>query len=276
MSPQCKHGEFNLGEGCSKCVAERRAELKSDEEIIKKASKILPPRQEPYTRTECLTAIAKAAQPAPTAIVLRPGEDLEAHKGYAEALSLLHYAQAVAIKTADDLKGATNDLTTMAKLKRMMAGKKKLYLAPLKEKSDAIRATYEYLMAPVLEADKITRDKMLAYNAEQDRIRRQQEEINRKRMEAAEAEIKLKGELSEPVELVEVKPETLNYVRTDFGLAGQRDNWKYEVTDFAALPDEYKVADTAMLNATAKRHQNNKQVPGVRFYNEPIISVRAK
>jgi hypothetical protein len=116
---------------------------------------------------------------------------------------------------------------------------------------------------------------MLDFTREQDRIRSEQEEINRKRQEAAEAEMKLNGELSESVNLVEVSPEAPKTVATDLGTAGQRDNWKWEVVDFALLPDEYKVVDSSLLTAVAKKHHDQKPIPGVRFFNEPIIAVRA-
>jgi len=48
------------------------------------------------------------------------------------------------------------------------------------------------------------------------------------------------------------------------------------VVDFKALPDEYKIPDTAMLNAIAKKHHDTKQIPGVRFYNEPILTVNTR
>ena len=218
---------------------------------------------------------ARSLMPNSAGLALLPGEDIEARGYFEKAFELFKRADARAIYTTEDLTGATEDLSLIAKLKKQMDAKRKEYLAPLKTQSDAIRATYEYLMTPIRQADDLIRKKILSHNAEQARIRREQEEINRKRTEAAEAEMKLKGELSEPVNLVEVSPEAPGLVRTGAGTAGQRDNWKYEVTDFAALPDEYKVADTAMLNAIAKRQHDNKQVPGVRFYNEPIISVRA-
>lgn len=211
-----------------------------------------------------------------TALALRPGEDVEARGYFQEALKLLEYADARVITTIEDNKVATDDLSIISKLKKAMDGKRKEYLEPLKVQTEAIRGTYDYLMLPVLEADKITRDKMLGYGKEQDRIRAEQEEINRKRQEAAETEMKLKGELSESVNLVEVVPGAPKRVSTDMGTTGQRDNWKWGVVDFALLPDEYKVVDNSLLTAVARKHHDQKPVPGVRFYNEPIIAVRAR
>ena len=131
-------------------------------------------------------------------------------------------------------------------------------------------------MDQIIAAEKTTKNKMLAYNAEQDRIRKEEDGINRKRIEAAEAEMKLKGELSEPVNLVEVQPEASKRVSTEMGTSGQKGNWKYEIVDLDALPREYMIPDLVMLNAIAKKYHDNKKIAGVRFYNEPIIATRAR
>lgn len=213
---------------------------------------------------------------AETALVVAPGADAEAMGYYDEAVKLQEYAVSRVIATVEDVKSANDDLSAISKLKKVMENKRKALLDPLKLQAEAIRETYSTLMDPIFSADKITRDKMIAFDAEQKHIRAEQEEINRKRTEAAEAEMRLKGELTEPVGLVEVSPEAPKKVSTDMGTTGMTDSWKYEVVDFAQLPDEYKVIDGAILTAIARKHHDQKKVPGVRFYNEPFITVRAK
>jgi len=149
-------------------------------------------------------------------------------------------------------------------------------LDPYLSKADAIRETYKFLMFPILEVEVITKNKMLEYAAELAQRRREQEEINRKRMEAAEAEMRLNGELTESVNLVDVQPEAPKKVSTDMGSTGQRANWKYEVVDLDAIPREYMMPDSVLLNSTAKKYHDTKAVSGVRFYNEPIIQTRGR
>ena len=203
------------------------------------------------------------------------GADIEVMGYHNEAVRLKAYAEGRLVRTIEDVKAATDDLGIISKLKKAMEAKKRDYLEPLKVRTDAIRETYNFLMEPILEADKITRNKMLAYDAEQRRIRAEQEEINRKRMEAAEAEMRLKGELSESVNLVEVAPEPAKSTATEMGSSSVKENWKYEVIDIELLPRAYMMPDTALLTATAKKYHDKKPVAGVRFYNDPIISVRA-
>lgn len=248
-----KHGEFVLTEGCLGCLAEKRGEP------------VVVPDE-----------LLQSTTSAETALATRLGSDIEVMGYYNEALKLQQYAESRVITTVEDVKLANDDLSIISRLKKAMDSKRSEYLEPLKAQTEAIRDTYNYLMAPVIEADKVTRDKILGFSKEQERIRREQEEINRKRQEAAEAEMRLNGELSESVNLVEVVPEAPKRVSTDMGTTGQRDNWKWEVVDFALLPDEYKVVDSSLLTAVAKKHHDQKPVPGVRFYNEPIIAVRAR
>lgn len=211
-----------------------------------------------------------------TAIIkVDPEKDEAVVSLLSEVTSILAWANQRTIATAEDVKTATDDLSLIAKLKKAVVEKRKEYLEPLKTHEKTINDAFKLLSEPLNTADKITRDKVLAYNAEIERQRQKQEEINRKRMEAAQAEMELKGELTESVDLVEVTPE-VKRVSTELGTLGQRDNWKYEVVDFALLPDDYKVVDTTMLNSIAKKHHDQKQIPGVRFYNEPILAINTR
>jgi ATPase subunit of ABC transporter with duplicated ATPase domains len=157
-----------------------------------------------------------------------------------------------------------------------MESKRKEYLTPHQEEIKSINETYKKYMNPIEEADQLIRSQIINYNREQDRIRREQEEINRKRLEAAEAEMKLKGELTEPTKVVEVIPEPAKTTRTDIGTASQRDNWKFEVIDIDKVPRKYLMPDTVLLNNIAKKHHDGYPIEGVRFYNEPIINVRSR
>lgn len=212
-----------------------------------------------------------------TALIPVPGDDVEVRNMFEESKKLLAYAETRQITSIQDIKMATDDLAIISKFKKDMEEKRKEYVKPLQDQVKAINDNYKSWMEPILEADMITRAKILAFNKEQERIRQEQEEINRKRMEAAEQEAKLKnGEISESVNLVEVIPPTPKTVSTGMGTTGMVENWKFEIVDFAQLPDEYKVPDTAMLTRTAKKYHDQKPVPGVRFYNEPTLRVNTK
>ena len=131
------------------------------------------------------------------------------------------------------------------------------------------------LMEPIEQADKTTRQKILAFQAEQERIRREQEEINRLRMEAARKDAALhNGEISESVDLVEVVPEAPKRVSTDMGTVGQRMIRKWEVIDFSAVPDEFKLIDAGKITKVVKAGIGS--ISGVRIYEEPILTVNTR
>ena len=189
-----------------------------------------------------------------------------------EAEKALKYADARVIKSEEDKKLASDDLKLIGGVMKAFTTKQTEYTKPLNDYKTSILATFKEILAPLIQAEKITKDKMLAYNAEVTRRIQEEEEINRKRMEAAEQEMRLKGELTESVNLVEVEPEAKKGVTTAFSSAGERANWTYEVVDFALLPDFFKLEASSLLNTHAKSYHNTKEVPGVIFKNVPIIA----
>ncbi len=263
---KCKHGEFILNEGCPQCIAERRA-------------KGITPAQdemEEGLNQEGLTLVGAEAPVAETALAAAPGSNNEVMSYYHEALKLCAWAETRVIASLDDIKVATEDLSIIARLRKAMEEKRKEYLDPLKSQAEAIRETYKILMQPIEDADTTTRKKILAFNKEQEDRRREQERINAQKLETAEAERRLNGKPSEPVELLEVSPDVPKYVSTELGATGQRDNWKWEVIDFSLVPDDYKLINPGVLTRVVKASKGKVTIPGVRIFNEPIVTVTVR
>ncbi len=210
-----------------------------------------------------------------TSIALRPFEDYEAHDCFLESEKVLEIAKSRTITTLEESQAATNDLSLISRLTKLMDGKLKALLAPHKVETDEIRDTYKYLMAPIIEANSITKSKMLAFDAKQRQLQQEQERINQQKLATAQAEMELKGELTESVNLVDVKkaPER---VKTDMGTSFKTDRWKYRIDDIIQIPKEYMIPDDAQLSAIAKKHHDKKPVAGVTFYNDPYYAVRIK
>lgn len=217
--------------------------------------------------TETTTALVK----------VNPQNDTEVMAFYNQALELQKYAELRIILCAADLKPATDGLSIISKVKKGMEERRKDYLLPFQEHIKETNEAFKALMLPIEQADKITRDKILAFGAEQERIQREQEEINRLRMEAAQKDAALhNGEISEPVGLVEVAPEAPRRISTEMGTVGQRDNWKYEVIDFKLVPDDYKMINAGILTPVVKASKGKITIPGIRIFNEPIIAVNVR
>ena len=203
-----------------------------------------------------------------------PKQDQSVLALYNEATKLLDYANARVIANLEDTKLATNDLSLIAKLKKAMEAKRKDYLQPFQEHVQEVNNAYKTLMAPVEQADMITRQKVMAYQREQARIAAEQEEINRLRMEAAQKEAALNnGEIKEAVNLVEVIA-TPKKVVTDMGILGTSGSWKVEVDDITKLPAEYLIADTVKLGKVVRAGLHS--IPGCKIWHEDSLRVSSK
>ena len=82
--------------------------------------------------------------------------------------------------------------------------------------------------------------------------------------------MKLKGELTEPINLVEVAPTPPAHYRTVAGDLGKAMVWKFEVMDFALLPDDYKTADMVKIRKVVIA---GASIPGVRAWKEETLRV---
>ncbi len=254
----CRHGEFNLLEGCVQCVAERRT------------AGIRPGQDE----KEGGLNEDKSETTYSVAIRVKPETDIQVSQFYQAALKAKEYAEARVIAIAEDLKLAVDDLSLIARLKKAMDEKRKEYLKPLDDHRKAINDTFKTLMEPIETADQITRGKILTFQVGQRILREEQERINALRLEAAEKEMKLKGELSESVNLVEVIPEIPETIRAELGTVGERAHWIFEIVDFTLLPDEYKMPDATKIGRVVRAGLHI--IPGVRIWDEPILAVHSK
>ena len=203
-------------------------------------------------------------------IQINPETDPRVTALYDESVKLLDYAKALVITSDADIQSSTNDLSIIAGLKKAIDERRQEYVRPLNEHLKTVNSTFKDFTQPLSEADALTRQKILTYRAEQERIRAEQERINALRMEAAQAEMELKGEITEPVNLTSVQNEPPNMYRANAGTLGTSKTWRFEMVDFAILPDEYKLPDTTKIR---KVIQAGASVPGVKAWQEEGLRV---
>ena len=128
-------------------------------------------------------------------------------------------------------------------------------------------------MAPVNEADSITRDKVLAFKQAQAAQKAEEERINAARIKLAQDEIALKGELTEPLDLIPVS-EVSKTVQTEMGTAGMVTTWKFTIVDSALIPNEYKIIDVKRIGAVVRA--GLREIPGVRIYPEDSLRMTTR
>ena len=210
-----------------------------------------------------------------TALVkIHPEEDSGIVALYNEALVLRNYSEARVITEVAHLTPATEDLSIISRLKKALEEKCKEYVAPLQAHVKAINDAFKALMEPIEVADQVTRKKILAFKAGQASIRLEQERINALRVEAARKEMELKGELTEEVGLVEVIEAPADRLETDLGDLGMATIWKFEVVDFALLPDRFKMENATLIGKVVRAGE--REIPGVRIWSEKNLRVTTK
>lgn len=286
----CRHGEFDLLEGCPECIRERKeeAEINSPANIAERIRIAnIPAGQEELTLTsvdpgawhtgEEEVRTVTPSDPQTAMIVINPGQDLRVTALYQEGCRLYEFAEARIIKNNEDMKPATDDQAIVTQTRKAIEEIRKGYANPIRGHLDAVNAAFKEFTDPLVKADTINRQKMTAYLVEVKRKAAEAEAINRAKIELArrEAEHSGTGEFTVDTTPVEVT-QAPRLTRTDMGSSGLAANWKWEVVDRSLVPDAYLVVDAAMLSAIAKKHHDQKPVPGIRFYNEPGLRVYTK
>lgn len=209
-----------------------------------------------------------------TALIrVQPDADEAILKLHAEALGLETYAKTRVIVNDQDVKNAMDDLSLIAKLTKALEDKRKEYTGPINAHLKAISDTFKLFSGPIERANAITRAKILDYRKEQERFRLEQERINQLRLEAARAEMELKGEVTEPTQIIEVAPVIPAHYRTEMGTLGTAKIWKFEVVDFALLPNDYKVADMVKIRKVVAA---GATIPGVKAWQDESLRITTK
>jgi hypothetical protein len=192
-----------------------------------------------------------------------------------EVARILEFAIGRKILSPDGVKLAVEDLSVMSNLKKAIKERQGQYTRPLKEYLDNVNQIFIGVLSPLDQADKITREKILSFRAEEERKRKEIEEINRMRLEASQREAKLKdGEITETVTEIPVPESPASNIKTDIGNLGTSKVWKFEVTDFKSLPDEYKMVDASKLGKVVRAGLHD--IPGVRTWQEETLRVTSK
>lgn len=208
-----------------------------------------------------------------TAISIRPELD-ESVKLLVEQLTKLRsWAEHRVVANQVEVKAATEDLSSMANLRKAIEAKALEYALPVKAHLNDITSVFKGMLDPLREAVQITKDKVLAYNQEQERLRQEQEEINRMQREAAARQAVIDGYLDEIPEDKPLVAEPPKHIRTDVGMATTTTVWKFEVIDFALLPDQYKLPDMVKIRKVITA---GATIVGIRAWQEESLRVTAK
>jgi len=231
------------------------------------------PEEKPYQIPEPTLILNKYDTPTGMAVIcISPESDVTVLSLLAEANRLRDFAEARVIATDTDLDGAVNDLALIARVKSRLQEKKAEYYRPVKAHLDAITASFQTLLTPIEDADKITRGKWTAYRNEQKMRKAEADKLNQDAEDLARRQAAFNGTGEVTVDLTPVvAPLPVAKVRTDLGSAQTVKTRKYRVVNFALLPDNYKLENSALLNKVTKA--GIPEIPGVEFYFEEGLRV---
>ena len=206
-----------------------------------------------------------------TSIIQVPEANVTIESFQEQVDKLLVYSQARVVICDDDAKGATDDLSMMVSLKKNIEERRKEYVGPLNDKVKVINNLFKTITEPLDQADQITRKKVLDYRAEQDRQRREAEAINQAKQDLARREMELKGEITVDTKPVEVPQAPAKVVRGALGSAGTAKVWKWQVEDFAKIPDQFKTTDDKKI---LKAVQGGQSIQGIKAWQEETLRVK--
>ena len=205
-------------------------------------------------------------------IEVKPDMDVAVIELHNKALELHAYAVARVVESDTDIKNAADDLNIIGGVKKAIEESRKAYTTPIRNHLDSINLAFKQFTEPLMEADRITRDKVTAYRAKEAAKAAEAKRINDLRMEAAQAEMKATGELTESVNLVEEPAAAPERLRAQSAVASFPVTWDYEVVDFAAVPDKYKVLDKVFVGKVVRAGE--RDIPGLRIFPKEGLSVR--
>lgn len=115
---------------------------------------------------------------------------------------------------------------------------------------------------------------------EQERARKE-EERKRAQLEQRAKNWESKGRdekadaLRQEAELVQVQPQVVTPAAPKAQGISTSKRWKHRITDINKLPREHMIPDDKKLARLAEASKGSIQVPGVEFYTEDVVSVRA-
>jgi len=213
--------------------------------------------------------------PASETAILRiaPDKDEAVIKFREEVLKVQKTAFALVVDSPDSEKDATDDLALISELGKSIDKKRREYVDPLNGHVKEINEAFKMISGPLEEIYQNIRGKLTEYKVNQERKRKEAEELNRQSIELARQQAeKNAGEFTVDITPVEAQAGS-KISRAQLATSTLKDNWKWKAVDLGAIPREYLVPDEAMLDSIAKKHHDKKPVAGIEFYNEPGIQV---
>lgn len=202
------------------------------------------------------------------------------------AQSALDHARSVNIATAEQYENGAHELQAIkAKWKEIDDARKELK-RPIDEAAKRIQAFFGKPLDFLAQAESIIKGKLVAYQNEQDRLRREEQRKadeaarrERERLEERAAKAAAAGKVDKADELQHaaaaiVAPVIQREAPKVAGLA-MRETPKFEITDASKLPREYLMPDEQRIRKVVNALKLDANIPGIRVWLDKTPASRA-
>lgn len=172
-------------------------------------------------------------------------------------------AEQLTIKTDEDMEAATDLLSKIKKVGKLIKERKEAITRPLMESLNSTRDLFKPLEQSHASAESIIKTKMLGYQHEVEEKNR----IEQQRIAARVEKGTMKQETA--IEKIGNQQEVKKQAEGKVGKITTRKVTKYRVTDESKLPREFLIPNMSKINEALKAGQ---EVPGAESYQEDVIS----
>ena len=224
------------------------------------------------------------------AIELKPIDTQEAQRATKETAEMLGRATGIVIATQQDYNTASLLLRMVKDLSKKLDEERRKITKPIDQAKKAVMDLFRKPQGSTIEAEKIIKTKMIAWDNEQERKRKAEED--RLRKEAEEKEKREKDKLLRKAEKAEQKgneekaeelreeAEDVTVIAPTIPKAEKTEGshftkkWYAEVVDKSKIPLQYMQPDMDKLNKQARATKDEIEVPGVVFKFEKVLVSR--
>lgn len=213
-------------------------------------------------------------------VQLLPSEDEAIRDLTARTSELEATAKALIIEDEEGLRRATDMLGWIATLKRQVEERRQFFVKPLNDQVRRVNDFFKEMLRPLETADRILREKVLAYRQEQERKRREEEARLRKMLEkeqkklereAAKQGLPAPPPIPTPTASVAPQPKT---VEGSLGAVSAKLVWDFEIEDETKIPREFLMVNEKAIRAAIKA--GVRRIPGVRIFQREELAVRSR
>lgn len=160
---------------------------------------------------------------------------------------------------------ATDLLKKIKVVGKMITDKKELITKPLNQALKEARDMFRPIEDSCSESEALVKRKMIAYQNEQEKIRREELAKIEKKVEKGTMKVET------AIKKIENVQEVQTSVQSSIGAASTRILKKVRITDESLIPREYLVPDMKKIEMVAKA---GVAIPGVEIYEEKSIAIR--